>query len=129
MFRRLQAFVSCALLGIGFGACASEDAPGYQSGVDGNVQLGNLTPAQSMTICRSQVAYVHAHVDTTSLTRFLCAFSPLVLTAANDAACEAAMTDCVNAFSVKVDVTVNDPNVGVPLEPVIIESVTIKTGS
>lgn len=26
-------------------------------------------------------------------------------------------------------VTVNDPNVGVPLEPVIIESVTIKTGS
>lgn len=117
MFRRLQAILSCALLGIGFGACASDDNTGYQSGVDGNLQLGQLTPEQRVTICKTQAAYVHAHVDTTSLMRFLCAFTPAVFTAADDAQCEAAMTDCVNAFTVKIDVTV-DPN-SVPLQCVM----------
>lgn len=116
MFRRLQAVTSCALLGMGFGACASDDNTGYQSGVDGNTQLGQLTPDQRVTICKTQAAYVHAHVDTTSLMRFLCAFTPAVLTAVDDPTCEAEMTKCVNAFSVQVQVDVNvDPN-AIPLQ-------------
>jgi hypothetical protein len=114
MVRRLQAFISCALLGIGFGACASEDKPTFDAGVDGNLDLGTLTPDQKVTICKNQAAFVHAHVDTTALTRFLCAFTPAVFTAADDAHCEAAMTDCINAFSVKVDVTATDPNAPAP---------------
>jgi hypothetical protein len=106
--------MSCALLGIGFGACASEDKPGFDSGVDGTLQLGGLTPEQKITICKNQAAYVHVHVDTTALTRFLCAFTPAVLTAADDASCEVAMTDCVNRLSVKVDVTATDPNAPAP---------------
>lgn len=114
MFRRFRAFLSCGLVAMGLGACASEADPPYQSGVDPNLQLGQLTPDQKITICKTQAAYVHAHVDTTSLTRFLCAFTPAVLAAANDAACNVAMNDCVQAFSVKVDVSVTDPNAPPP---------------
>ena len=68
--------------------------------------LGNLTPAQQVTICQNQAAYVHAHVDTTSLARFICGLTADVLFAANDQACEQALDSCVNSFSLMVDVNV-----------------------
>ncbi|HEX3597458.1 MAG TPA: hypothetical protein VHU80_20260, partial [Polyangiaceae bacterium] len=43
---------------------------------------------------------------TTSLMRFVCAFTPAVFLAASDDACEQAMESCVNGFSVKVNVNV-----------------------
>ncbi|HVU03369.1 MAG TPA: hypothetical protein VHE30_16530, partial [Polyangiaceae bacterium] len=79
-----------------------------------NTQLTNLTPAEKTQICTSQAAFVHARVDTTSLTRFWCAFTPAVFGAADDASCETALEQCVSAFSIQLDVTVTDPNVPPP---------------
>jgi hypothetical protein len=80
------------------GACSANGGsdPKYSSGVDGDLGLGNLTNAQQTTICTSQAAYLQAHIDTTTLTRFWCAFTPAVFGAADDASCEAAMDTTVN---------------------------------
>jgi hypothetical protein len=99
---------SCALLGLGVGACASDDeGSSFKAGVDGNTNLGDLTPDQQVTLCHNQAAYVKTHVDTTALTRFVCAFSPGVILAASDAACESALEGCVNAFAVKLDIGIS----------------------
>jgi hypothetical protein len=105
---RLVALASCTVLFIGVAACGSDDnkGQGFTAGVDGNTMLGTLTPAQQVTICQNQSAYVHAHVDTTSLTRFICGLSPAVLFAASDDACQQALDSCVNSFSLMVDVNV-----------------------
>jgi hypothetical protein len=113
--RQVPALLVTTLLGVG--ACSADDAddpPQYTSGVDGNLGLQGLTPAQRSTVCTSQSAFVHARVDTTALTRFWCAFTPAVFMASDDAACEAAMNSCVQAFSVQVEVTVSDPNAPPP---------------
>jgi hypothetical protein len=111
-----RATLLIALAALGMAACAAHDdpPPGYSSGVDGNVALSGLTPAQRTTICTSQAAFVRARVDTTALTRFWCAFTPAVFTAPDDAACEAAMNSCVASFSLQLDVTVSDPNAPPP---------------
>jgi hypothetical protein len=98
------------------GACSADSGnrPTYTSGLNGNATLGNLTPSQQSTICTTQAAFLRANIDTTSLTRFWCAFTPGVLTAQSDAACQSAMDACVNAFSIKLDVTVTDPNAPPP---------------
>jgi hypothetical protein len=116
MFQTLKTTIACALVGIGFVACAhgeDDDDYGYQSGVDGRLDLNGLTPDQRVRICSTQAAYVHAQVDTTSLMRFVCAFTPAVLGAVDDVRCEAAMAQCLSAFSVKVDVKASG---AVPLE-------------
>jgi hypothetical protein len=104
----LVALASCSVLCVGVAACGSDDKKdlGFSSGVDGNTMLGNLTPTQQVTICQNQAAYVHAHVDTTSLMRFICGLTPAVLLAASDDACQQALDTCVNSFSLKVDVNV-----------------------
>ncbi len=102
-------------VGVAVGGCSASGAdPKYSSGVNGDLGLTTLTPQQQQTICTSQAAFLKAHVDTTSLTRFWCAFTPAVLTAANQAACETAMNDCVNTFSIQLDVTATDPNAPPP---------------
>jgi hypothetical protein len=107
MSRWFVALASCTVLFVGVVACGDDKKDqGFSSGIDGNTMLGNLTPAQQVTICQNQAAYVHAHVDTTSLTRFLCGLTPGVLLAASDDACEAALDSCVKSFSLMVDVNV-----------------------
>jgi hypothetical protein len=113
--RILRALVVVAPLSIVAGACSAQGDNGqYQSGVDGNAQLNGLSSTQKTTICTSRAKYVHARVDTTSLMRFACAFTPAVFGARTDADCQAAMDSCVNALSVKVDVTLTDPNAPPP---------------
>jgi hypothetical protein len=99
-------------LGLAVAACGSkaDDPPPYTSGVSGDTQLTNLTPAERTQICSTQTAFVRARVDTTSLTRFWCAFTPAVLTAPSEAACATALDACVRTFSLQLDVTVTDPN-------------------
>jgi hypothetical protein len=108
MSRRIVSLTFGSVLALGLGACGSDkkDGGGFQAGVDGSTSLGTLTPAQQVTICSNQASYVHAQVDTTSLMRFVCAFTPQVFLAASDADCETAMDSCVMALSVKVDVNV-----------------------
>jgi hypothetical protein len=108
MSRWFLALASCAVFFSGVVACGSDDntGQGFSSGVDGTTMLGNLTPAQQVTICQNQAAYVHAHVDTTSLSRFICGLTPGVLFAANDDACQQALDTCVNSFSLMIDVNV-----------------------
>jgi hypothetical protein len=93
---------------VGVGACGSDkkDGNSFNAGVDGNTMLGNLTPAQQITICQNQASYVHAQIDTTSLMRFVCSLTPAVVLAANEDACQAAMDSCVNGLSLKVNVNV-----------------------
>jgi len=108
MSRWMVPFASCCVVAAGLSACGSDDKDGdvFKSGVDGSTMLGHLTPDQQVTICRNQASFVHASVDTTSLVRFVCAFTPAVLFAASDEACETAMDTCVNGFSLKLDVKV-----------------------
>ncbi len=115
MSRWIVALASSSFVAFCLGGCGSDtkqsgslygldSGAGFKSGVDGGTQLGNLTPSQQVTICRNQAAFVHASVDTTSLMRFVCAFTPQVFLAATDDACQSAMDACVNSLSVKVDV-------------------------
>lgn len=108
MTRWLVALASGTVLCVGVVACGSDDnkGQGFAAGVDGNTMLGTLTPAQQVTICQNQAAYVHAHVDTTSLSRFICGLTANVLFAASDDACQQAFDNCVNSFSLMVDVNV-----------------------
>lgn len=108
MSRWIVSFAYCSVVAVGISACGSDEKDGnvFKSGVDGSTMLGHLTPDQRTTICRNQAAFVHATVDTTSLVRFVCAFTPAVLLAASDEACETAMDTCVNGFSLKIDVNV-----------------------
>jgi hypothetical protein len=121
MSRWIVALASSSFVALCVGGCGSDNkqsgslsgidgGAGFKSGVDGSTPLGNLTPSQQITICRNQAAFVHASVDTTSLMRFVCAFTPQVFLAASDAACQSAMDACINSFSVKVDVNVNVPS-------------------
>ena len=113
MSRWIIALGCSAVLGLGIAGCSSSDDDGasrFNAGVDDNARLGDLTPDQRVTICQNQAAFVRARVDTTSLMRFVCAFTPGVFLAATDEACESEMERCVSALSVKVDVTVTDPN-------------------
>jgi hypothetical protein len=115
--KRRRTISSFLFAAVTIGGCSAHDSdppPDYSSGVDGNLQLRGLTSAQKTTICTSQAAFVHARVDTTALTRFWCAFTPAVFMAPDDAACEAALASCVQAFSVQVEVTVSDPNAPPP---------------
>ncbi|HVU03867.1 MAG TPA: hypothetical protein VHE30_19040, partial [Polyangiaceae bacterium] len=84
MSRGIRSLVFLTPLFVTALGCSShaDDPPPYQSGVDENTQLTNLTPAEKTQICTSQAAFVHARVDTTSLTRFWCAFTPAVFGAA-----------------------------------------------
>jgi hypothetical protein len=114
---RRHIFLLLVFTALGTGACSADDAdepPPFTSGVDGNIGLQGLDPAQRTQLCTSQAAFVHARVDTTALTRFWCAFTPAVFMAADDASCETALAACVQAFSVQVEVTVSDPNVPPP---------------
>ena len=111
MSRWILALSSCSLLAFGIFGCSSDDeATEFNSGVDGQRDLGDLTPQERVTICRNQAAFVRARVDTSSLMRFVCAFTPEVLFAQNDSACESAMNRCVDALSIDIDVTVTDNN-------------------
>lgn len=109
MPRWILALASLTVLGFGVAGCGDDDgASRFNSGVDGNAQLNDLTPQQRVTICRNQAEYVRARVDTSSLMRFVCAFTPAVFLAQSDAACESAMAACVDALSIDIDVTVVD---------------------
>lgn len=111
MTRWILALSSCTLFALGIAGCSSsDDASEFNSGVDGQKDLGDLTPQERVTICSNQAAYVRARVDTSSLMRFVCAFTPEVLFAQSDSACESAMNRCVDLLSVDVDVTVTDNN-------------------
>lgn len=112
MSRWIVALASSSFVALCLYGCGSDDktgslnGSGFKSGVDGSTDLGHLTPDQQVTICRNQAAFVQASVDTTSLMRFVCAFTPQVFLAASDAACQTAMDACVDSFSVKVNVNV-----------------------
>jgi hypothetical protein len=109
MSRWILALIPCSLFAFGIAGCsASDDDDGFNSGVNGQRDLGDLTHEERVTICRNQAAFVRARVDTSSLMRFVCAFTPEVLFAQSDASCETAMTRCVELLSVDIDVTVTD---------------------
>jgi hypothetical protein len=112
MSRWILALASCSLLVLGIAGCSAsdDDATAFDSGVDGKRDLGDLTPQERVTICSKQAAFVRARVDTSSLMRFVCAFTPEVLFAQSDSACETAMNRCVELLSVDIDVTVTDNN-------------------
>lgn len=117
LMQQSSAYAVVLFTALGIGACSASDPdppPAYSSGVDGNLGIQGLTPAQKTTLCTSQAAFVRARVDTTALTRFWCAFTPAVFMAPNDAACEAAMDSCIQTFSLQLDVTVSDPNAPPP---------------
>lgn len=109
MARWILALASCSVIALGVAGCGDDDeATGFNSGVNRDTELKDLTEKERVTICQNQAAYVRARVDTTSLMRFVCAFTPQVFLAASDQACESAMTACVEALSIDIDVTVTD---------------------